>query len=495
MVRIKIDGTEYEVDERKNLIDAANDVGVEIPYFCYHPALTVVGMCRMCLIEMEGVPRLQAACNTPVKEGLSIITKSDRVKEGRAGTMEFLLANHPLDCPVCDKAGECRLQDNAFGSGNGKSRFEFEKRNIPQEEIGTNLIINHNRCIICYRCVRFEEEKVGESNLGLFERGYHSIIGLAKGEPIQHNYQGALADICPVGALLNHKTLFKSRVWWYKTYDSVCHGCSTGCNVHANVRDNKMYRYMVRENPEQNMYFLCDKGRFDLDWMNQDRLLSYFQDGMASKSTEVIPGIAELWKSSKTIGILGGSKETNESLERSLGIIQNLSEKTGVKFLWESRVQESQYRETEQVDFLLTKDQTPNTRGAVDLGLVSTSGIQDMLSKFLSGQIQTLFLIQTEVPSNIPESEWHRIVLLDTNISDSIQKAKYTVPVQIFAEQGGSFTNKNGLRQKFEKSLNPVQGLPSVADFFQNLSQEILGNPGIGQSGSEAKKEAVLGNH
>lgn len=293
MVKIKIDGIEYEVDEKKNLISAAKDVGIDIPFFCYHPKLSIVGMCRMCLIEIEGVPRLQAACNTKVAEGLSIFTKNDRIKEAREGTMEFLLANHPLDCPVCDKAGECQLQDNAFQEGNGNSRFTLEKRNVPQEEIGTNLIINHNRCIVCYRCVRFEEEIVGESNLGLFERGYHSIIGLAKSEPIQHNFQGALADLCPTGALLNNKTLFKSRVWWYKNAESICHGCSTGCNITTNVRDNKMYRYMPRIDEEKDMYFLCDTGRFDIDWLNENRLFAYYRNGNISESAVVLSAIAE----------------------------------------------------------------------------------------------------------------------------------------------------------------------------------------------------------
>jgi NADH-quinone oxidoreductase subunit G len=468
LVKIKIDGLEYDVNEKKNLIDAAKDVGVEIPYFCYHPALTVVGMCRMCLIEIEGVPRLQAACNTPVKEGLSIITQSDRVKEGRAGTMEFLLANHPLDCPVCDKAGECRLQDNAFGSGSGRSRFEFEKRNIPQEEIGTNLIINHNRCIVCYRCVRFEEEKVGESNLGLFERGYHSIIGLAKNEPINHNYQGALADICPVGALLNHETLFKSRVWWYNTHDSVCHGCSTGCNVQANVRDNKMYRYMVKENFEQEMYFLCDKGRFDLDWMNENRLLSYMDNGKESISTQVFDKLISEINSSSSIAILGGAHETNESLAELQTLV-----KSKKNIIWEVRVTDPQYKETEQVDFLLTKDYHPNTSGAIDLGLTTSNGINGIIHDFNSKKIDLLFIIKEAIPEGIDSSRLSKVVLLDTNVNDDLTKLGYAIPIQIFAEQGGSFTNKNGLRQNFDKSLKPVQGLLNTSEFFKKILDPI----------------------
>lgn len=487
MVKIKIDGIEYEVDEKKNLIDASKDVGVDIPYFCYHPALSIVGMCRMCLIEIEGVPRLQAACNTAVREGLSIITKSDRVKEGREGTMEFLLANHPLDCPVCDKAGECQLQDNAFGSGKGNSRFEFQKRNIPQEEIGDNLIINHNRCIICYRCVRFEEQKVGESNLGLFERGHHSIIGLAKSEPINHNFQGALADICPVGALLNKETLFKSRVWWYKNHDSVCHGCSTGCNVNANVRDNKMYRYMVRENPEKGMYFLCDKGRFDLDWMNENRLLSYYKQGSPTKSIEVFPVLAELWKSSKRIAILGGAHEPNEVLSSSKIALETLSTIDGNKqVVWESRVTPPQYKEPEQVDFLMTTDWHPNTRGALNLNLVSSSSVGDIVKDFNQGNIDLLFILKEEIPQDLDMSKKDRVVVLETNLVDSVKQAGFGIPIRIFAEEGGSFTNKNNWVQNFPQSIKPVQGLLSSAGIFHRLLEEVK-NPG--------KMEAVVGNN
>lgn len=461
MVKIKIDGVEYEVDEKKNLIDATKEVGVEIPYFCYHPALSIVGMCRMCLIEIEGVPRLQAACNTPVKEGMGIITKSDRVKEARAGTMEFLLANHPLDCPVCDKAGECRLQDNAFGSGSGHSRFEFEKRNIPQEEIGTNLIINHNRCIVCYRCVRFEEEKVGESNLGLFERGNHSIIGLAKSEPIHHNYQGALADICPVGALLNNKTLFKSRVWWYNSHKSVCHGCSTGCNVTTNVRDNKMYRYMVRENYDQGMFFLCDKGRFDLDWMNENRLFSYLDNGQSSTSQVVLSKLIDRLKSANSIAILGGAHESNETLSALKETLQTLSRELGGKSIqWETRVTDAQYKETEQVDFLLTKDNHPNTKGALDLGLTTASGISGIVSAVKQGSVDLVILIKESIPEGVDPS---KVVCFDTNLTDAAKNASLAAPIQIFCESAGSFTNKNGLKQDFEKSMNPIQGLLSSA--------------------------------
>lgn len=482
MVKIKIDGIEYEVDEKKNLISAAKDVGIDIPFFCYHPKLSIVGMCRMCLIEIEGVPRLQAACNTKVTEGLSIFTKNDRIKEAREGTMEFLLANHPLDCPVCDKAGECQLQDNAFKEGKGNSRFTLEKRNVPQEEIGSNLIINHNRCIVCYRCVRFEEEIVGESNLGLFERGYHSIIGLAKNEPIQHNFQGALADLCPTGALLNNKTLFKSRVWWYKNAESICHGCSTGCNITTNVRDNKMYRYMPRIDEEKDMYFLCDKGRFDIDWLNENRLFAYYQNGKVSESAVVLPAIAEKIGTANKIAILGGANESNENLKSILQSVASF----GKSVIVEARVQDVQYKAPEQRDFLMTTDLRPNTKGATDVGFVSTKGIDSIRKSVESGEIDLVFVIQENRKEFLPSiSSNVTLVMLSTNLTESVSEAAYGVPIQTFAEQAGSFTNKNGLNQHFQKAMEPPKGLLNSGSVFQRLADLIS---------ASSPKEVGVGN-
>ncbi|WP_061223356.1 2Fe-2S iron-sulfur cluster-binding protein [Leptospira weilii] len=484
MVKIKIDGIEYEVDEKKNLISAAKDVGIDIPFFCYHPKLSIVGMCRMCLIEIEGVPRLQAACNTKVAEGLSIFTKNDRIKEAREGTMEFLLANHPLDCPVCDKAGECQLQDNAFQEGNGNSRFTLEKRNVPQEEIGTNLIINHNRCIVCYRCVRFEEEIVGESNLGLFERGYHSIIGLAKSEPIQHNFQGALADLCPTGALLNNKTLFKSRVWWYKNAESICHGCSTGCNITTNVRDNKMYRYMPRIDEEKDMYFLCDSGRFDIDWLNENRLFAYYQNGNISESAVVLPAIAEKILNAKKIAILGGATESNENLKTILQSVESF----GKSVILEVRINEVQYKVPEQKDFLMTTDLRPNTRGAVDSGFVSSQGIDAVRKIIESGEVDLVFIIKENIKEFLPSIFSNAtVVLLETNLTQEIGEVAFGIPIQTFAEQSGSFTNKNGLNQLFQKAMEPPKGLLNSGSVFRKLAELV-------KESSSSPKEVGVGN-
>lgn len=438
----------------------------------------------MCLIEIEGVPRLQAACNTKVAEGLSIFTKNDRIKEAREGTMEFLLANHPLDCPVCDKAGECQLQDNAFQEGNGNSRFTLEKRNVPQEEIGTNLIINHNRCIVCYRCVRFEEEIVGESNLGLFERGYHSIIGLAKSEPIQHNFQGALADLCPTGALLNNKTLFKSRVWWYKNAESICHGCSTGCNITTNVRDNKMYRYMPRIDEEKDMYFLCDTGRFDIDWLNENRLFAYYRNGNISESAVVLSAIAEKILNAKKIAILGGATESNENLKTILQSVESF----GKSVIVEARVNAVQYKAPEQKDFLMTTDLRQNTKGAVDAGFVSSQGIESIRKSIESGEIDLVFVIKENRKKFLPSvSSNTTLVVLETNETQDVANAAYGIPIQTFAEQSGSFTNKSGLNQLFQKAMEPPKGLLNSGSVFRKLAELV-------KESASSPKEAGVGN-
>ena len=468
MVKIKVDGIEYEVDETKGLISALKEVGVDIPHFCYHPKLPVVGMCRMCLIEIEGMPRVHIACNTQIKEGLSIVTKSDRVKKAREGTLEFLLANHPLDCPTCDKSGECRLQDNAFSAGKGVSRFEFSKRHVATEEVGENLMINHNRCIICYRCVNFEENYVNESNLGLFERGHHSIIGLAKDEPISHNFQGTLSDLCPVGALLNHKTLFKSRVWWYKTEDSICPGCSSGCNITTNVRDNKMYRYMPRINEKDDMYFICDKGRFDIDWLNENRLLAYTKNGEFSESKIVLSEIAKLLSEAKKVSVIGGGNESNENLE----LILNFFNEMDFDSIFDARVSKEQYEPTKQIDFLMTNDPRPNTRGALDLDFSNEDGLKAITELCLKDQIDLLFILNEQVPENLSNLNIPTI-LLTTNVVEDLKKVTYGIPIKVFAEQMGTFTNKNGLKQKFNQSLKPVKGLYSSGEVFQRLKSEI----------------------
>ena len=211
------DGKAIEVPKNLNLIDAAKLAGVDIPHFCYHPRLSVVGQCRMCLVEIDGIPKIQAACTTPLREGLSVRTTTEKVRISRAATMEFLLINHPLDCPICDQAGECTLQDNSFGYGAQLSNYDEKKRQYPTFDrtmIGPHVIADMTRCIQCTRCIRFTQEIAGTSELTFLDRGGRTLVWTHEGAPLANDWSGCAADVCPVGALTVRDFRFRSRVWY-----------------------------------------------------------------------------------------------------------------------------------------------------------------------------------------------------------------------------------------------------------------------------------------
>src|SRR3989449_6617809 len=265
-------------NERLNLIQAAKKAGVLIPSYCWHPALTVVASCRMCLVEVgekkpDGSvamqPRVVPACQTPAKNGTVIVTNSAQAKFAQEQTLESLLLNHPLDCPVCDKAGECMLQDYSFGFGRSQSRMIDDKNQPPNKDyIGDQITLFADRCIMCSRCVRFTREISGTAELQVIDRGHHSEIDVFPGEPCNNKLAGNVVDICPVGALCSKDFLYKQRVWYLKSEKSVCADCSTGCSIFVDQNKDIVYRLRPRENPQAQGYFMCDEGRFDIAYVN-----------------------------------------------------------------------------------------------------------------------------------------------------------------------------------------------------------------------------------
>ncbi|HEY6324642.1 MAG TPA: molybdopterin-dependent oxidoreductase [Thermoanaerobaculia bacterium] len=266
MPRVTIDDRTVEVEAGTNLIDAAFKAGVQIPHYCYHPRLSVVGQCRMCLVKVAGMGKLQAGCATQVmKDGMVVHTDLPEVKEAQQGMMEFLLLNHPLDCPICDQAGECGLQDYAFKHGVAFSRFQFEdKRTYPGREripLGGNVMLNMNRCIQCTRCIRFTEEIAGTGELGFFHRGARTEIGTFPGKQLDNQLATCVVDICPVGALTSTRFRFAERVFYLDKRPSLCTGCEVGCNITIEHRRGAIKRYKPRFNPDVNDYWMCDYGR------------------------------------------------------------------------------------------------------------------------------------------------------------------------------------------------------------------------------------------
>jgi NADH-quinone oxidoreductase subunit G len=275
-VKITVNGREYVVPKGMNLVDAAKSVGIEIPIFCYHPKMKPVGACRMCLVEIEKAPKLQTACTTVVADGMVIRTNSPRAVSGQNATIEFLLANHPLDCPVCDKGGECPLQDNTFGYGRGVSRFADMKRHFVKPiPLSDKILLDRERCIMCYRCVRFTREIAGDETLTVLERGSWSQIGVMDGRTFDSPFSGNTIEICPVGALTSALYRFRARPWDIdvKTVPTVCSLCPVGCNVTLTVRHNEIKRVLSRENTPVDDGWLCDRGRFTYQFVaSPDRL-------------------------------------------------------------------------------------------------------------------------------------------------------------------------------------------------------------------------------
>jgi NADH-quinone oxidoreductase subunit G len=263
-ITFTIDGDEVQAPEGLMLVDAAKYGGVEIPVFCYEPKLGApVGACRMCLVEIEGIPKLQTACSTPVRDGMVVVTKSERVIEAQNSVVEFLLANHPLDCPVCDKGGECPLQDISYGWGRGKSRFSEPKRHFEKPvALSPSIAIDRERCILCYRCVRFSQEVSEDYQLVLLERGYDSHVGTFDGTQYIAPFSGNIIELCPVGALTSRAYRFRARPWDIEQGGSVCTMCPGQCNVSYTVRDDKVMRVLARDNNAVDDGWLCDRGRF-----------------------------------------------------------------------------------------------------------------------------------------------------------------------------------------------------------------------------------------
>src|SRR6266540_442308 len=276
MAKVTIDGAEVEVQDGLNIIEAAKAADVHVPHFCYHPSLTVVGQCRMCLVEVEGMPKLQAGCSTTVREGMKIWVWNQKVEKARRGQMEFLLINHPLDCPICDKAGECPLQDYSFNYGSVTSRYGEVKRTYPgmdRTAIGPHVLQNMNRCIHCTRCIRFCAEISGTSELAFFKRGAATQVGVYPGVPLDNWMSACVTDVCPTGALTTREFRFESRVWNLDSADSVCNGCDVGCNIFIGHRSGQIFRYRPRVNPDVNDHWLCDYGRFSYERYDTDRVV------------------------------------------------------------------------------------------------------------------------------------------------------------------------------------------------------------------------------
>jgi len=367
---LTIDGRKVTVPAGTNLIEAARRAGLSVPHYCYHPRLTVAGNCRVCLVEVEGMPKLQIACNTGAREGMVVHTQNERVKVARSGVMEFLLINHPLDCTICDQAGECKLQDYAVAHGSGTTRFEEEKVRKPKNvSWGDRVVFDSERCILCTRCVRFLDEVAGTPEVSIDERGDRSTLVVSGDGKLSSPYQMNVIDLCPVGALTSRDFRFKSRVWFMKFAETVCTSCARGCNVVAGFRGDRMLRMVPRQNPEVNDHWMCDHGRLHYGFVNDpDRLTQPLAGGKTVPQGVAIARAAEALLQAKGKGtlVVASPFMTNEELF-ALKLLADLVGAEERRFL--KPVGEGD-------DLLVHPEKCPNARGAALLGFAEgTEGL------------------------------------------------------------------------------------------------------------------------
>jgi NADH-quinone oxidoreductase subunit G len=466
MPKLTIDGQEVEVAAGTNVIEAARAAGIDIPYFCYHPYMTVVGQCRICMVEIEGQPRLSVACATPVTEGMVVKSEtSARVKEAREAVMEFLLANHPLDCPVCDQAGECLLQDHSMSEQNAgfTTHMVETRRTFPGLErriIGPHILQNQNRCIYCSRCIRFTQEISETSQLTYKGRGNSTFIDTHDGKPFDDPFSACAADVCPVGALTTREFRFRKRVWKLRSTPSVCPGCSIGCNIFIEHHERTVYRFSPRENPGINATWLCDYGRYLAESLNEQAYLAPQRrvNGELVRTTwgEAIAALASELRGTRALRVVASANLSNEELylARELFAHHLRGEIAVPVFPGEPRRMKNGKRE-----WLASTDAHPNSLGARQLGLATVDG--DGLTRFLAGATGPTVILDAAAHPVLASKEALKLLRAGTCVAFArsphpvADVATWLLPTPSLASNEGTFTSSTGLVQRFAVAFTP----------------------------------------
>ncbi len=462
MVKITIDGEELEVEPDLTIIEAAEKKGIHIPYFCWHPKLSVAGNCRMCLVEVEKTPKLVIACSTKITDGMVIKTKSDKVIKARNAVMEFILINHPLDCPICDEAGECKLQDYSYKYSQGASRFKEDKVHKPKRvELGPNVMLDVERCIMCSRCIRFSEEIANQKVLTFTDRGTHVELTTFPGTQLDNPYSMNVIEICPVGALTSRNFRFKARVWEMSSTESICVGCSRGCNTYIWVRNNEILRLTPRKNEDVNSYWMCDYGRLNtLKFVSSEKRLN----GPLIRKNEVLvttdwdESIALLaselraYKKNEIAGI-GSAYATNEDNYVFAKFIKEIIGSKNIGYI-------NHIKDGDEDNFLIRGDKSPNSLGAKLVGVHREDneiGIEQIITGIKNGNIKVLYVLEDNI-ALIPKiaeaiSNLEFLIVHSSLRNESTELADVVMSVSTYAENNGTMTNFQGRVQLIQPAV------------------------------------------
>jgi NADH-quinone oxidoreductase subunit G len=455
MPKVKINDVEVDVPAGTNMIEAARLAGEEIPHYCYHPHLSIAGNCRMCLVDIVGGRAPDIACNMTAREGLAIRTDTDNVKTMRKSVMEFLLVNHPLDCPICDQSGECRLQDYYMEYGQYDSRGVEEKiSKHKRQDIAELIVLDAERCVQCSRCVRFGDEVTGTGELRLFNRTDHTEIGMFPGERITHHYQGNLADICPVGALTNKDFRFERRVWYLRETESICTGCATGCNIRICAQEGNVFRYLPRRNDAVNKSWMCDDGRQSYTKIGSvDRILRARLEGAAVDPLVAIEAIARRIKAlgASKVGFVLGAKATNEANWALLQVARkNLAD---ARVFWVDGNDPTDFTYADTI--LVSADKNPNTTG-VKLLVDHDPQIGDRAALLEAlPSLELLVVLEDDIVGRLGAA-FPPIAYFGPRRNATAAAATILVPVAHTAEMDGSYTNRDGRVQRVRRAIAPA---------------------------------------
>lgn len=479
MPKVTINGGELEVEAGTTIMSAADELGIFIPRYCYHPDLSIAGNCRICLVEVEGLPKLVTSCSTVVNDGMVVRTDTLNVKSAVTAVLELLLLNHPIDCPICDQAGECYLQNYYMKIGLHQSRMPLADKVHKRKavKLGRTVVMDKERCILCSRCIRFCKEITGTRELAFFNRGNRTEIATFNDQPIENPYSGNLVDICPVGALTSNDFRFACSVWRLDGgIDSICTECSTGCNMRVDYRNRTVYRFVPRRNLSVNKSWMCDEGRLSYKSLNRsDRLTAplvrksghlkpvSWEEAM-SEAVKLIRAAMEKGGAGAAVGI-PSPRATNEELYVFKKLAQALGASTSDYNMNGSAVEPSDLED----ELLRRKDKNPNTTGIRELGLGPSGGGVDLkgaLQGVLDGGVKILHLLGSGVlgsgmPENLPREALGsaEVVILHATVQcPEMDYASVVFPAATFVEKEGTFTNYQRRIQRIAKAFNPPSG-------------------------------------
>ena len=528
MPKLSIDGREVTVADGTTVIQAAENLGIFIPRYCYHPGLSIAGNCRICLVEVEKFPKLQIACNTPVMDGMVVRTKSEKAEEGRRSVLEFLLANHPLDCPVCDQSGECDLQNFYMNFGLYDPRFKEQKvKKHKAVELGPHVMLDQERCILCSRCVRFTDEITETGEFGIFNRGDRAEVGIYPGQELNNPYSANVVDICPVGALTERDFRFKARVWYLSSAPTLCNGCSQGCNIdmhyvldRPHLNDGKrVLRVKPRYNSDVNQWWLCDEGRYSFGWTDLDRLKKIHGPTASAADATWEQALSEIstaltsigkGKNAGRIGVIASAQLTNEELF----LIREIFQVALGAQVSTSVPQKPGFSD----DFLIKADKNPNTLGATLLGLAGPDAPEagQIVDDALAGNLDALWVFGHDMVELFGEEKVRKLseavslfVFSGTNENPTVPFARWVLPSAAYVEKDGTFVNCHGRVQRIGRAFPPLvdsredwrfllelarklglsldwhnpeeifQGLANTSAAFEGLSYASIGTQGV----------------